>query len=116
MASPVGGALAGPFWAIDQMWCMTASARVMADAENIAPQRAFERTAAGQMQLVSSLVHGRPYPMELFRTFRPFSGVFPVDPWKPHLRESAQRAMFLCQANVTVHTVAKITDTGLTAV
>ena len=50
------------------------------------------------MQLVYSLVHGR-YPDKLFESFAPFTGVFPVDPWKPDARQAAQQAMFLCVAN-----------------
>ena len=52
------------------------------------------------MQLVYSLVYEHPYPDPLFASFKPFNGVFPLDPWKPDSRQSAQQAMFLCPGNV----------------
>jgi hypothetical protein len=82
-------------WAIEHAWCMAACARIMSDAEGVTLNSALERTTGAQAQLVYSLVHRRP----LFLSFKPFTGVFPVDPWKPDARQSAQQAMFLCSAN-----------------
>jgi hypothetical protein len=86
-------------WAIDEAWCMDESARIMADAESIPKAKTFDRTTAGQRGLVYSLVHGTRWPTELFQTFRPFTGVFPVAPFKPDVRQIAQQARFLCAAN-----------------
>lgn len=86
-------------WAFDHVWCMTRCAQIMAEAEAGDFDQAFGRTAGAQAQLVASLVYGRPYRDRLFATFKPFQGVFPVDPWKPDARQSAQQAMFLCAAD-----------------
>jgi hypothetical protein len=37
-----------------------------------------------------------------FPTFQHFTGVLPLQPWKPNERQAAQQAMFLCTANVEV--------------
>lgn len=86
-------------WAIDPSWCMTESARIMAEGEAKPRDQMFARVAAAQQQLVYSLVHSRPWRDPLFEAFLPFTGVFPVDPWKPDQRQSAQQALFLCLAN-----------------
>jgi hypothetical protein len=86
-------------WAIEWAWCMASCARIMANTEGLEDNLAQERTTGAQAQLVYSLVHRQRHPMELFKTFQPFDGVFPLDPWKPDSRQSAQQAMFLCAAN-----------------
>ena len=60
------------------------------------------RTLAAQAQLVYSLVHGQLFRDPRFASFKPFTGVFTVDPWNPDSRQSAQQAMFLCTANPSV--------------
>ena len=86
-------------WAIEHVWCAAECARIMAEAEGTSFDRTFGRTMAAQEQLVHSLVHRRPHRDPLFASFKPFTGIFPVDPWKPDVRQSAQQAMFLCAAN-----------------
>jgi hypothetical protein len=86
-------------WAVEYAWCMKACAEIMAHEEGVPEKLAQERTTAAQAQLVYSLVHRQRHPMPLFNTFKPFSGVFPLDPWKPDARQIAQQAMFLCVAN-----------------
>lgn len=86
-------------WAVEWAWCMAACARIMAEAEGQQIKVTQERTTAAQAQLVYSLVHRQQHPMPLFKTFKPFNGVFPLDPWKPDTRQIAQQAMFLCVAN-----------------
>jgi hypothetical protein len=87
-------------WAVDPAWFMADSAQIMLIAEGISHSQAFGRVSGAQAQLVYSLVHGTPYPDPLFNHFQPFSGVFPVDPWKPDARQNAQQATFMCSANV----------------
>lgn len=87
-------------WAIDRGWCMAECARIMSVNEGISFDDAFGRASGAQMQLVYSLVHGTPWPDKFFRSFKPFVGVLPLDPWKPDSRQSAQQAMFLCTADV----------------
>jgi FRG domain-containing protein len=86
-------------WAIEQLWCMTECGRIMAEAEGRPFIDVIGRTRHGQAQLVYSLVHRTPYPDPLFASLKAFNGVFPLDPWKPETRQSAQQAMFLCAAN-----------------
>lgn len=86
-------------WAIDPGWCMSECARIMAETEGSPLDKMFGRTAGAQLQLVYSLVHGQPFRDPLFTGFLPFTGVFPLDPWKPDQRQSAQQALFLCLAN-----------------
>jgi FRG domain len=86
-------------WAIDHLWCASESARIMAEAEGKPLDDVIGRPLAAQAQLVYSLVHRQPYRDALFASFKPFTGVFPLDPWKPDIRQSAQQAMFLCLAN-----------------
>ncbi len=86
-------------WAIDHVWCTAACARLMANAEGKPVADVIGRTAAAQAQLVYSLVHRQPFRDPLFEGFQPFTGVFPVDPFKPDARQIAQQAMFLCSAN-----------------
>ncbi len=64
--------------------------------------------SGAQAHLVYSLVHGQ-YPDKLFESFVPFTGVFPVDPWKPDARQAAQQAMFLCVANPALTLVENLT-------
>ncbi|OFW04584.1 MAG: hypothetical protein A3H96_09350 [Acidobacteria bacterium RIFCSPLOWO2_02_FULL_67_36] len=85
-------------WAINDASCMLACAAIMTRNERTSIEMTFGRVSGAQMQLVYSLVHGR-YPDKLFESFAPFTGVFPVDPWKPDARQAAQQAMFLCVAN-----------------
>jgi hypothetical protein len=86
-------------WAIEQAWCMSECARIMAEGENQSREAMAQRTVDAQAQLVYSLVRGRSYPDPSFASFKPFTGVLPVDPWKPDVRQIAQQAMFLCAAN-----------------
>jgi hypothetical protein len=95
---PVGGHDRA-LWAIDHAWCMLQTARIMAENEGKSPDDMLRRVGGAQQQLVYSLVHSQPYRDSLFTSFRPFTGVFPLDPWKPDARQSAQQAMFLCAAN-----------------
>ena len=85
-------------WAINDASCMLACAAIMTGKERTSIEMTFGRVSGAQMHLVHSLVHGR-YPDKLFESFVPFTGVFPVDPWKPDARQAAQQAMFLCAAN-----------------
>jgi hypothetical protein len=85
-------------WAIDGTWCMAACARIMARNEGMTPQKGFERASAAQAQMVYFLVH-RQQPFRDVE-FKPFTGVFLLDPWKPDSRQSAQQAQFLCTANI----------------
>jgi FRG domain len=87
-------------WAIDPRWCTSECARIMSTKEGISTDDAFGRLADEQAQLVFSLVHGRPFPTPSFASFQPFAGVFPLEPWKPDSRQSAQQASFLCAADV----------------
>lgn len=89
-------------WAFDNGWTMLECARIMAARERTDGKEMLKRTMGCQAQIVYSLVHQEPYPGPLFRTFKPFTGVFPLDPWKPDARQSAQQAMFLCAANLGV--------------
>lgn len=86
-------------WAVDFAWCMLECARIMAEAEGKPVNEVIGRTTGAQAQLVGSLVHRQVYRDPLFASLKPFTGVFPVDPWKPDTRQSAQQAMFLCAAN-----------------
>ena len=86
-------------WAIDHAWCMVECGRIMAAAEGKTLDDVIGRVTGAQAQLVYSLVHRRAYRDALFASFKPFTGIFPVDPWKPDARQSAQQAMFLCVAN-----------------
>ena len=86
-------------WIFDHAWCMAECGRIMAENEGRPVEEILGRTLAAQAQLVYSLVHRQPYRDQLFNSFKPFTGVFPVDPWKPDSRQSAQQAMFLCAAN-----------------
>jgi hypothetical protein len=86
-------------WAIQYAWCMTECGRIMAENESNNNDYVHQRAMGAQSYLVYSLVYRRPYPDNLFATFKPFTGVFPLDPWKPDPRQSAQQAMFLCAAD-----------------
>lgn len=86
-------------WAIEHAWCMAECGRIMATAEGKSIKEVIGRTTGAQSQLVYSLVYRQPYRDPLFASFKPFTGVFPLDPWKPDARQSAQQAMFLCTAN-----------------
>jgi hypothetical protein len=94
---------------MDYAWCMAECARIMADAEGSSVKLMLQRTIGAQAQLVFSLVHRQPYAGDsLFGGFRPFTGVFPVDPWKPDIRQIAQQAMFLCAANLNLSFVENL--------
>lgn len=95
-------------WAIDHAWCMAECSRIMAEAEGIPLDMAFGRAAGAQAQLVYSLVYGQPYRDQLFKSFKPFTGVFPLDPWKPDTRQLSQQAMFLVAANVETDFVGNL--------
>jgi hypothetical protein len=95
-------------WAIDYGWCMSECARMIARAERIAHGEAFERVSAAQAQLVFSLVHRQPFPDARLVSFQQFTGVFPLDPWKPDARQSAQQGMFLCKANLQLTFIANL--------
>ncbi|HYN10980.1 MAG TPA: FRG domain-containing protein [Vicinamibacterales bacterium] len=87
-------------WAINEAWCQNSCAVIMADAENQPFELMHERTMVAQFQIVYSLVHRRPPPDHpSFATFQPFTGVFPLEPWQPEVRQSAQQALFLCSAD-----------------
>jgi hypothetical protein len=89
-------------WAIDSVWCGAACASIMASNEGINVDQTFARASAAQAEVIYSLVHGQPFPRRDFATFKPFAGVFPLDPWKPDSRQIAQQAMFLCAADATL--------------
>jgi hypothetical protein len=88
-------------WAIDQVWCMGECARIMATTEGTSQDDTFGRVTSHQAELVSCLVRGRNagHGSPAFQSFKKFTGVFPLDPWKPDIRQSAQQALFLCAAN-----------------
>jgi hypothetical protein len=86
-------------WVIDDAWCAASCAEIMANNEKGTFDNILRRVLGAQAQLVYSIVHRQPHPDVLFEGFKPFSGVFPLDPWKPDTRQSAQQAMFLCAAN-----------------
>ena len=95
-------------WAINDASCMLACAAIMTGNERTSIEMTFDRVSGAQMHLVYSLVHGR-YPDKRFESFVPFTGVFPVDPWKPDARQAAQQAMFLCVANPAMSFVENLT-------
>ena len=102
-------------WAVDHAWCMAECARIMAEGEGMELDDVLGRTLAAQAQLVFCLVHRRPIADSLFATFKPFTGVFTVDPWKPDQRQSAQQALFLCTANPAVSFVDNLAAHGARA-
>jgi hypothetical protein len=89
-------------WIFDYAWCMAECGRIMAENEGRQLDQILGRALGAQAQLVYSLVHRQPHGDQLFSSFKPFTGVFPVDPWKPDSRQSAQQAMFLCAANAAL--------------
>jgi hypothetical protein len=91
---------------------MTACGETMAKAEGKATKEVLGRTLAAQSQLVYSPVHGQPYRDRLFESFQPFSGIFPVDPWKPDSRQIAQQAMFLYSADTTLSFTQNLVANG----
>lgn len=93
------GGLDRALWVFDHAWCMAECGRIMAENEGRPLDEALGRALGAQAQLVYSLVPRQPYGDQLSSSFKPFTGVFPVDPWKPDSRQSAQQAMFLCAAN-----------------
>jgi hypothetical protein len=86
-------------WAIDPTWCSAACEKIMADTEGRPMDPQCRRTLSLQAQMVSSLVLKASSNHFLFERFKPFTGVFPLDPWKPETRQSAQQGQFLCVAN-----------------
>jgi hypothetical protein len=87
-------------WAIDPGCCRRACADVFV-GHGMQPRQALDRTINQQTQLVTAAC--RPHLAQQipdFGPFEPFSGVFPVDPWKPDPRQSAQQGMFLCAADI----------------
>jgi hypothetical protein len=89
-------------WALDYAWCFTECGAIMARNEGRPANEMVERTLAGQAYLVDCLIHRRPLAIGSFDSFRPFRGVFLVDPWKPDPRQLAQQAMFMCSADLSV--------------
>jgi hypothetical protein len=87
-------------WAIDVGWCQEACTQIMARSEGKPRNEVVDRVEQAQAELVFSLVYGRPHRSERFKSFKPFTGAFAVEPWKPDSRQIAQQAMFLCAANV----------------
>jgi hypothetical protein len=85
-------------WAIDTEWCISACTRIMAAQENRPYADLMARPVVTQAQMVAALL-GNQVREPLFESFKRFAGVFPVDPWKPDVRQSAQQAMFLCAAD-----------------
>jgi hypothetical protein len=88
-------------WAIDSEWCRTACAMQMvrtAKTGKIDLLAEASRLVTDRQDLV---VHSVVYPTASDEV-RPFTGVFPLDPWKPDPRQSAQQAMFLCMGNVAL--------------
>jgi hypothetical protein len=98
-------------WAINDASSMLACAAIMTSNERTSIETTFGRVSGAQMHLVYSLVHGR-YPDKLFESFVPFTGVFPVEPWKPDARQAAQQAMFLCVANPALSFVENLAANG----
>jgi hypothetical protein len=49
----------------------------------------INRLTVAQAQVVESLVNRYPAREPLFDSFKPFTGVFLLDPWKPDARQSA---------------------------
>jgi FRG domain len=97
-------------WAVEQIWCTAECARIMAEAEGKSHDEMVKRTRYAQAQLVRSLVYGLPDPDDpSFASFKRFTGVFPLDPWKPDVRQSAQQAGFLCAANPGLSFVENLT-------
>ena len=87
-------------WAVDTFQCQSACQHTMAAGEGLGLMDCFLRLESKQSELVSCCVSRRPGEGPLFKKFRPFDGVFPVEPWKPDPRQVAQQALFLCAANV----------------
>lgn len=93
-------------WALDEAWCSSQSQRIMAEQEGIDVEMASHRLLQAQNDTVAALTlnalaSGRPLQShQLFRSFRPFRGVFPLEPWKPDARQIAQQARFLVAADV----------------
>jgi hypothetical protein len=94
------GAESRALWAVDEFWCLTGCAQVMAANEGLNTVDAIGRLNYEQFEVVQSLVWGAP-PADkpALQSFKPFTGVFPLEPWKPDSRQSAQQAKFLCVAN-----------------
>ena len=86
-------------WAVDGAWCARQAAAVMARCEGIELDAALGRVFEDQAGLVRAVVHNQAFPGSC-ATFRPFTGAFPLLPWKPDIRQSAQQAGFLCAANL----------------
>jgi hypothetical protein len=87
-------------WAIDPGSCRRGCAEIFCRHGLNAPD-ALSRTAFQQAQLVAAVRRPHIAPMiPEFGVFQEFSGVFPLDPWKPDPRQSAQQGMFLCVADI----------------
>jgi hypothetical protein len=97
-------------WAIQPVSCQFACMQIMADAERVSRGETHSRLTDHQRELVYSLVTREPHLHPAFASFRPFTGVFPLDPWKPDVRQSAQQAMFLCAANPAVSFSANLAN------
>ena len=95
-------------WAIDTDWCISACTRIMAAQENKAYADLMDRPVVAQKQMVTALLGGL-VSEPLFESFRRFAGVFPLDPWKPAVRQSAQQAMFLCAADAELNFMQNLT-------
>jgi hypothetical protein len=88
-------------WAIDGRWCLEHSADAMVRNEGIPRELAIWRLEYGQAYLVSGLVAPDAPRHKSVASLRPFTGVFPLDPWKPDPRQVAQQALFLCCGDVS---------------
>ena len=80
----------------------------MAAQENKAYADLMDRPVVAQKQMVTALLGGL-VSEPLFESFRRFAGVFPLDPWKPAVRQSAQQAMFLCAADAELNFMQNLT-------
>jgi FRG domain len=94
-------------WAINGQWCRLRCARVMGKTKRLG--ESHDRLWGNPAKLVAYLVHGPTWPAEKgWESFRPFTGVFPVEPWKLDARQVAQQASFLFTANIDASFVDNI--------
>jgi hypothetical protein len=99
-------------WAIDQSFCQLRLAMLLQQMFKLPPRTAFEVPLAMQAQMVSKLVLGTSaYTVGV--DFQEFTGVFPVDPWKPDPRQVAQQALFFCVADLGLSFMENLTNLGL---
>jgi hypothetical protein len=101
-------------WAIDDSWCSSTCAALMAAQENLERETALTQTATMQAQLVSRFVLGSS-PPGVLDGFKYFQGVLPVTPWMPDSRQGAQQGLFLCPSNVDLPFVECLAALGYPA-